>query len=57
MKSRIYDRKANETESSYTGDYLYYEIVLSKKVLCIGGSPCAGKSTVAERISKEYGAY
>ncbi len=27
-----------------------------KKVLCIGGSPCAGKSTVADRISKEYGA-
>ena len=25
---RLYDRKPNETESSYTGDYLYYEIVL-----------------------------
>ena len=24
----LYDRKANETESAYTGDYLYYEIVL-----------------------------
>ena len=22
------DRKTNETESAYTGDYLYYEIVL-----------------------------
>lgn len=30
---------------------------MSKKVLIIGGSPCSGKSTVAERISKEYGAY
>ena len=26
----LYDRKANETESAYTGDYLYYEIVLEK---------------------------
>ncbi len=25
---RLYDRKNNETESAYTGDYLYYEIVL-----------------------------
>ena len=25
---RLYDRKTNETESAYTGDYLYYEIVL-----------------------------
>ena len=25
---RLYDRKSNETESAYTGDYLYYEIVL-----------------------------
>lgn len=24
----LYDRKPNETESAYTGDYLYYEIVL-----------------------------
>ena len=24
----LYDRKVNETESAYTGDYLYYEIVL-----------------------------
>ena len=23
----LYDRKPNETESAYTGDYLYYEIV------------------------------
>lgn len=30
---------------------------MSKKVLIIGGSPCSGNSTVAERISKEYGAY
>ena len=30
---------------------------MNKKVLFIGGSPCSGKSTVAERISKEYGAY
>ena len=26
----LYDRKENGTESSYTGDYLYYEIVLGK---------------------------
>ncbi|MCR5622427.1 MAG: hypothetical protein K6G18_11325 [Treponema sp.] len=25
---KLYDRKANETESAFTGDYLYYEIVL-----------------------------
>ena len=25
---RLYDRKINMTESAYTGDYLYYEIVL-----------------------------
>jgi hypothetical protein len=25
---RLYDRKMNDTESAYTGDYLYYEIVL-----------------------------
>ena len=25
---RLYDRKSNETESAYTGDYLYFEIVL-----------------------------
>jgi len=24
----LYDRKPNDTESAYTGDYLYYEIVL-----------------------------
>ena len=24
----LYDRKINETESAYTGDYLYYEIVI-----------------------------
>ena len=24
----LYDRKPNETESAYTGDYLYYEILL-----------------------------
>ena len=24
----LYDRKSNETESAYTGDYLYYEILL-----------------------------
>ncbi|MDE6906235.1 MAG: AAA family ATPase [Lachnospiraceae bacterium] len=30
---------------------------MNKRVLFIGGSPCSGKSTVAERISKEYGAY
>ena len=23
----LYDRKPNETESTYTGDYLYYEIM------------------------------
>ena len=30
---------------------------MSKRVLFIGGSPCSGKSTVTERISKEYGAH
>ena len=25
---RLYDRRNNETESAYTGDYLYFEIVL-----------------------------
>ena len=30
---------------------------MSKKVLFIGGSPCSGKSTVAELISKEYDAF
>ena len=30
---------------------------MNKRVLFIGGSPCSGKSTVAERISKAYGAY
>ena len=30
---------------------------MNKRVLFIGGSPCSGKSTVAERISEEYGAY
>ena len=25
---KLYDRKKNNTESAYTGDYLYYEIVL-----------------------------
>lgn len=31
--------------------------LMNKRVLFIGGSPCSGKSTAAERISKEYGAY
>lgn len=26
-------------------------------MLFIGGSPCSGKSTIAERISKEFGAH
>lgn len=26
----LYDRRPNDTESAYTGDYLYYEIVLVK---------------------------
>lgn len=30
---------------------------MEERVLFIGGSPCSGKSTVAERISEEYGAY
>ncbi|MCX4319557.1 MAG: hypothetical protein OSJ44_07420 [Lachnospiraceae bacterium] len=30
---------------------------MNKRVLFIGGLPCSGKSTVAERISKAYGAY
>ena len=25
---QLYDRKPNETESAFTGDFLYYEIVL-----------------------------
>lgn len=25
---RLYDRKENDTESAYTGDYLYYELIL-----------------------------
>ncbi|MBR6070727.1 MAG: hypothetical protein IKP78_09080 [Ruminococcus sp.] len=28
-----------------------------RKILFIGGSPCSGKSTVAERLSQEYGAH
>lgn len=30
---------------------------INKRILFIGGSPCSGKSTVAERIAKEYSAY
>lgn len=30
---------------------------MDKRILFIGGSPCSGKSTVAERISEEFGAY
>ena len=30
---------------------------MEKKIIFIGGSPCSGKSTLAERISKECGAY
>ncbi len=30
---------------------------MRKRVVILGGSPCSGKSTVAERVSKEYGAY
>lgn len=30
---------------------------MEKRVLFIGGSPCSGKSTIAERISKEFGAH
>lgn len=30
---------------------------MSKKIFYIGGSPCSGKSTVAERIAKENGAF
>ena len=30
---------------------------MNKRVLFIGGSPCSGKSTVANRIAKEYGAF
>ena len=25
---QLYDRKPNESESAFTGDYLYYEIIL-----------------------------
>ena len=30
---------------------------MGKNVLFIGGSPCSGKSTVAEKMAKEYGAF
>ena len=30
---------------------------MSKNLMIIGGSPCSGKSTAAERIAQEYGAY
>ena len=30
---------------------------MNKRILVIGGSPCSGKSTVAEMISKEFGAF
>lgn len=30
---------------------------MAKKIYIIGGSPCCGKSTIAERISADYGAY
>ncbi len=30
---------------------------MDKRILFIGGSPCSGKSTVAERIAKKYGAF
>lgn len=31
--------------------------MMNKKIFIIGGSPCSGKSTIAERISKEYGIF
>lgn len=39
------------------GYYLSERDNMSKRILFIGGSPCSGKSTAAELISKEYGAY
>lgn len=30
---------------------------MSRRILFIGGSPCSGKSTIAERIAEQYGAY
>lgn len=30
---------------------------MNKRILYIGGSPCSGKSTIAELISKDFGAY
>ena len=30
---------------------------MDKKKIFIGGSPCSGKSTIAERLSKEYNSY
>lgn len=30
---------------------------MEQRILFIGGSPCSGKSTVAERMAKEYAAY
>ena len=32
-------------------------MIVSKNLMIIGGSPCSGKSTAAERIAQEYGAY
>lgn len=31
--------------------------IMNRRVLFIGGSPCSGKSTIAEQISEKYGAY
>ena len=30
---------------------------MNKKILIMGGSPCSGKSTIAEMIAREYGAH
>lgn len=30
---------------------------MNKKILVLGGSPCSGKSTIAEMIAREYGAH
>ena len=32
-------------------------MIVSKNLMIIGGSPCSGKSTAAEHIAQEYGAY
>ena len=30
-RGTLYDRKPNHTETAYTGDYLYYELILRER--------------------------